>query len=124
MINKAKYSISVENQKGTSKLFVDDDEISTYPLKSVIYPVDYGSIKGYIGEDGDDLDIFIGSGELAGYIKVWRLDVPEEVKFFIQVTPKEVEEIKAAFKPVLLACEVLSDESFEEKIEKYKKNSQ
>ncbi len=88
------YKIVIENKKGSYKSFeTENDPVSsTYPLKGVTYPVDYGYIEGYKSEDDEDLDIFIGSGDRYGMIKVWRLDVPIETKFITNVTEKEYEE--------------------------------
>lgn len=99
--------IEVENPAGSYKSFGDNEE---YPLKGVTYPVDYGFIEGLQGEDGDPLDVFVGSGNLNGYIKVWRLDVPEETKFFKNLTQEELEKVLEVFKPVLLSHETISDE--------------
>ncbi len=73
-----------------------------YPLRGVTYPVAYGDILGFTGEDGADLDVFIGSGELLGYIKVWRDDTPDgEHKFYVNVTESEEADILSQFGPVI-----------------------
>lgn len=122
MNNLSSYTIIIENPKGSFKSFVDetDPESVTYPLKGVTYPVDYGYIEGYMGEDDADLDIFIGTGELSGYMKVWRLDIPVETKFITNVTAQEFEAIKAVFAPVMLEAEVLDDDVFAIEIERFK----
>ncbi|MEK9131996.1 MAG: inorganic diphosphatase, partial [Patescibacteria group bacterium] len=97
------FPVTIENLKGTYKSFGDDD--TKYPLKGITYPVDYGYIKGYVGEDGDPLDVFVGTGEVSGFIRVWRLDVPSETKIFLDVTPTELDAIVGAFKPVLVEYE-------------------
>ncbi len=102
----AHLKITIENPKGTYKSFVDEDDTeNTYPLKGVTYPVDYGSIKGYVGEDGDDLDIFVGSGDICGHITVARPDIENgiETKMVAHVTSEEFESILKAFEPVLLS---------------------
>lgn len=95
--------IVIENPKGSYKSFeVEDDPVwKDYPLSGVTYPVDYGYIEGYKSEDGEDLDVFVGSGDLYGYIKIWRCDVPIETKFAMSVTQKEWEEIVKIFAPVI-----------------------
>lgn len=110
------FNITIENPKGTYKSFDSDD----YPLKGVTYPVDYGSISGYVGEDGNDLDIFVGSGSIYGYIVVWRLDVPTETKMFMNLTKKELSEIKDQFGPVLVKCKTLSKNEFLKKCEQFR----
>jgi hypothetical protein len=110
----------IENKKGSYKSFIPEGEETTYPLRGVTYPVDYGYINGYIGEDDAELDLFIGTGNLKGYIKVWRLDVPVETKFFTEVSRKELAEILLAFEPVLLDSKVLTDTEFENELNKFK----
>ena len=122
MISPTKFKITIENPKGSYKSFVNDNDPAgqSYPLKGVTYPVDYGSIAGYTGEDGDDLDIFVGSSSLDGYIVVWRLDVPTETKFFINVSTDELNLIKKEFGPVLREVKVLNIDEFEMKIAEFK----
>jgi hypothetical protein len=95
--------IVIENPKGTYKSFgTEGDAIwSSYPLKGVTYPVDYGYIEGYTAEDEADLDVFVGTGKSCGFIKVWRLDVPIETKMVVNVTDSEWQAILDAFCPVL-----------------------
>ncbi len=97
------HKIVVEYPAGTYKSFVYDNEPGSedYPLKGVIYPTSYGYIEGYIGEDGDELDVFVGTGDISGYIKVWRYDVPIETKIIKDVTGEEYSQIIEAFTPVL-----------------------
>ena len=115
--------IVIENLKGSYKDFeIENDSVwHAYPLKGITYPVDYGYIEGYYGEDGAELDVFVGSGDKNGYIKIWRLDVLEETKFFIQLTKKEFKKVLITFKPVLLGHKILKDKAFFEKIEKFKR---
>ena len=122
MIDYSKYKIIIENPKGSYKSFETENDAvwNSYPLKGVTYPVDYGCIDGYKGEDEAELDIFVGSRKKNGYIKIWRLDVPEETKFFIKVTDEELANVLKVFKPVHLKHEILDDENFVSEIEKFK----
>ena len=86
----------------------------------VIYPTDYGHINGYVGEDEDKLDIFVGSGNKFGYIKVYRLDVKSETKFLYNVSQEEIDSIIKAFEKVLISFKIFSKKIFLEKIEKFK----
>ena len=97
------HKVVIENPKGSYKSFdIEGDPIwKDYPLSGVTYPVDYGYLGGYIGEDGHDLDIFKGSGDLNGYIKIWRCDVPIETKVVMNVTQDEWNEITKIFAPVI-----------------------
>jgi hypothetical protein len=93
----------LEKHAGEYKDFeVPEDD--PYPLKGVTYPVDYGDIPGYVGEDGDDLDVFVGSGSLSGYLWVSRPDIEVgEHKFYVQLTEDEEAAVLKEFGPVVLA---------------------
>ncbi len=118
------HKIIIENPKGSYKSFeIENDPIwKDYPLAGVTYPVDYGYIDGYKSEDGHDLDVFVGSGYLNGYIKVWRCDVPIETKFVINVTEKEWDEIIKIFSPVIKEQKVFdSVDEFDKALSLYEK---
>ncbi|MEN9613816.1 MAG: Inorganic Pyrophosphatase [Candidatus Parcubacteria bacterium] len=116
-------SIVIENPKGTYKSFQTEGDATwnSYPLKGVTYPVDYGYIEGYTAEDEADLDVFIGTGKLCGFIQVWRLDVPIETKMVANVTDGEWQAILDAFAPVLREQKQFETEAdFVTFIEKFK----
>lgn len=96
-----KLKIVIENPKGTYKKFADT--IDEYPVLGVTFPTHYGYIDGYIGEDSHDLDVFIGSGDIYGILKVNREDVPGgvETKIIMYVTENEYVEIEKAYQPVI-----------------------
>jgi hypothetical protein len=114
-------TIVIENEKGTYK---DFHASSDYPLKGVTYPVDYGYLPGYLGEDKADLDFFVGVEEngLSGFIRVSRPDTENgETKFFTNVSADDIMAICEAFKPVLIEHQTFenSDELFDV-IEKFR----
>jgi len=85
---------------------------STYPLKGVTYPVDYGNIPGYTAEDGKELDLFVGkrAAGKTGAVVVYRGEsAPNEHKFYVGLTTQEVEEVLRQLKPVLIAHEAIKD---------------
>ncbi len=92
----------VEKRAGEYKDFGD---VGDYPLKGVTYPVDYGDIEGYIGEDGANLDVFKGTdGKYCGYIKVFRPELAEgEHKFYLHVTADQERLIYEQFASVLIS---------------------
>jgi hypothetical protein len=94
-------SFRVEKQAGEYKDFGD---VGDYPLKGVTYPVAYGDIEGYVGEDGANLDIFMGNqGKVCGYIKVFRPELADgEHKFYLNVTDEEEQAILEQFAPVIM----------------------
>ena len=78
---------------------------STYPLKGVTYPVDYGNIPSYTAEDNHELDLFVGNAldGASGYIVVQRGEkIPDEHKFYAALTEKEVHKVLEQLKPVLV----------------------
>lgn len=100
--------IVIENKRGTHK---DFHASSDYPLKGVTYPVDYGYLPGYLGEDKVDLDFFVGNKNpgICGYIRVSRPDTENgETKFFTNVISEDIKAICEAFKPVLLESHIYS----------------
>ncbi len=98
----------IEKHKGERKDFglASDDP---YPLKGVTYPSDYGDIESFIGEDGANLDFFIGdNGDKYGYIRVYRPELKHgERKFYALLSDEQVQGIKTEFAPVLIEYVVL-----------------
>lgn len=83
-------------------------ESTDYPLKGVTYPVDYGNIPGYTGEDGHELDLFVGTAlnGLMGSVLVFRgEDAPQEHKYYVGLTNQELQQILSELKPVLIEQE-------------------
>jgi hypothetical protein len=84
---------------------------STYPLRGVTYPVDYGHINGYTAEDGHELDLFVGNSAdgLAGVVLVDRgTNTPNEHKFYVALSAEEVTGIISQLKPVLISHQELA----------------
>ncbi len=116
--------IVIENPKGSYKSFeIENDPVwKDYPLAGVTYPVDYGYIEGYKSEDDHDLDVFVGTGELNGYMKVWRYDIPLETKFMMNVSQEEWDGIIAIYNPVIKEKRLFgSEEEFTKTLNLYKK---
>jgi len=85
---------------------------STYPLKGVTYPVDYGHIEGYTSEDGHKLDLFVGSKPdgVTGYVLVFRgEDRPNEHKFLVGLTNEEWQKVQRELEPVLIGHDTFAD---------------
>lgn len=110
-------NIVIENPKGSYRSFeIENDPVwKKYPLAGVTYPVDYGYLEGYKSEDGHDLDVFVGTGLLNGYIKIWRCDVPIETKVVWHVSESEFDGILKTFGPVLREHKILATEADFEK---------
>ncbi len=116
-------TITIENKKGTYKSFesASGEKKKPYPLKGVTYPVDYGCVEGYKGEDGAPLDVFSGTGDKHGYMTIWRTDVPVETKFFIGLSDTEIDQVLDVFDPVILSSFIFKDEQdFSKKIAGFK----
>lgn len=101
--------IVIENLRGSYKKFADS--LDEYPILGVTFPVHYGYIDGYIGEDKADLDVFVGSGDVHGMMRVNRVDVVGgvETKFIIYVTETEYQAIEELYKPVLREMRKISE---------------
>ncbi len=97
---------------------------STYPLKGVTYPVDYGHIEGYTGEDDHELDLFVGSNPngVIGYVLVFRGDDrPDEHKFLVGLTEQELAMVQDQLEPVLVGHDTFSNlNDLLDAIKKYK----
>ncbi len=96
-----------------------------YPLRGVTYPSDYGDIEGYIGEDGANLDFFIGNeGDKYGFIRVFRPELKDgEHKFYAQLTEAQVDGVKNEFAPVIIEhVDLGSEEALLLAIEPFRKS--
>lgn len=102
--------IVIENLRGSYKKFADT--LDQYPILGVTFPVHYGYIQGYVGEDTHDLDVFVGSGEIHGIMRVKRDDVLGgiETKIIIYVTENEFKKIESLYKPVISEIRKVNEE--------------
>lgn len=119
-MNISDLQIVIENPSGSYKKFVDSPE--EYPVLGVTYPTHYGYIIGYKSEDGHDLDVFIGNGELYGLMQVERDDTPNgvETKFFLGVSQEEINKIKSQFDPVIAKIDTFDQTEFLKKLTEFK----
>jgi len=97
------FDITIDQPKGSYKDFELEKNQLEYPLEGVTYPTDYGFIKGYMGEDKHDLDVFVGKGDLQGAIVVFRPDIEAqwETKTYLRLTEFELKDVLEEFEPVL-----------------------
>lgn len=94
-------TIIIENKTGSYKDFKTDGK---YPLEGANFFADYGYIPGYIGEDGHDLDFFVGDDleGKCGYFTVWRSnEVPAEHKYFVCMNESQLTKTLKEYEPVL-----------------------
>lgn len=119
MLSELKFVI--ENPKGSYKKFADT--LEEYPILGVTFPTHYGYIDGYISEDGHDLDVFVGSGDQYGIMRVNRDDVPggTETKIMLYVTSDEYTAIESAYAPVIAEMRTLDEVDVLELIGKFKR---
>ncbi len=101
-------TVFIEMQPGDYKDFETGDD---YPLKGVTFVTRYGYLPEYIGEDGHELDFFVGSqlDGLCGSFVVFRPELKDgEHKFYVAMSEEELERTLEEYKPVLLAHKPLS----------------
>lgn len=108
--------ITVENVRGSYKKFSEG-----YPVPGVTFPTHYGFMQGYKSEDGHDLDVFLGDGDLHGYIKMKRPSFPDgvETKMCVFVSQGELVAINEAYAPVMIEVKLLNEDEFLQTIEQY-----
>ena len=96
--------IVIENEVGSYKDFgVKNPE--DYPLAGVNFFADYGYLPGYTGEDGHELDFFVGSDSNGqhGFFTVWRSkEVPQEHKFFLALNEEQLKKTVKEYSPVFV----------------------
>lgn len=115
-------TFNLENPIGSYKDFQlksPDD----YPLPGVYFHADYGFIPDYTGEDGHDLDFFVGTDPNGknGYFTVWRSDeVPEEHKFFTRMSDQELQLTLQEYNPVLVTQSLLSEQDLLNALDPFK----
>ncbi len=111
----------IENPKGSYKKFADT--LEEYPVLGVTFPTHYGYIDGYASEDGHDLDVFIGSGNLYGILRVNRDDMPGgvETKVMLYITEYEYSELEKAYLPVINEIKILDEEQIIEVVSSFKR---
>ena len=98
---------TIEHLRGMYKKFVDSTD--EYPILGVTFPTHYGYIKGYASEDGHDLDVFVGNGDMYGYVVMTRDDSPtgNETKTIVAVDQAEWDAIYAEYEKVIEKMEEL-----------------
>jgi hypothetical protein len=114
-------TIFVEMHPGDHK---DFGAAQDYPLKGVTFVTEYGYLPGYTGEDGADLDFFVGSQKdgLCGSFIVYRPELEHgEHKFYVCMGEEELAATLKEYEPVVVNREPLNslDELLLE-IEKFK----
>lgn len=77
------YGISIDRPRG-----------SRHPVHpSIIYPIDYGYVKGTLGTDGHEVDVFVGSaatGLVGTMITLDHRKGDTEFKLIYACTPEEI----------------------------------
>jgi len=117
--------IVIENPKGSYKDFGLKSP-GDYPIPGVDFYADYGYLPEYTGEDGHELDFFVGSDPdgNCGFFTVWRTEeVPEEHKFYVDMSDEELERTLKEYEAVFVRHQSLKLEAMLELIEEFKDSS-
>lgn len=112
--------LTIENVRGSYKKFREG-----YAVPGVTFPTHYGYIQGYKSEDGKDLDVYLGNGDLHGYIKMERPTFPDgvETKTFVYTSEEELLAIEEAYKPVIVEIKQMEESEFMDYIQNFKSNT-
>jgi hypothetical protein len=113
-----------EHPAGTRVQLVsrEDDEDEDYPLQSITYPVDYGTLPGHIAEDGEELNVAAGSsGDLHGKFTVKLPDsFKKETKFYSGLDERDRDQLLRAYAPVLVSHDELDEDSLVGEVSKFR----
>jgi ADP-ribose pyrophosphatase YjhB (NUDIX family) len=113
-----------EHSAGTRVQLVsrEDDEDEDYPLQSITYPVDYGTLPGHIAEDGEELNVAAGSsGDLHGKFTVKLPDsFKKETKFYSGLDERDRDQLLRAYAPVLVSHDELDEDSLVGEVSKFR----
>lgn len=104
-------TIFIEMQPGQYKDFGNNDA-SSYPLKGVTFAAQYGYLPGFTGEDGAELDFFVGTQPdgLCGSFVVFRPELLDgEHKFYVSLSEDELQKTLKEYAPVVLKHESLQN---------------
>ena len=75
-------------------LTIDRPRFSRHPrFPEIVYPIDYGYVNGVMGEDGDELDVFVGTvpSGLVGVLRtIDHRKGDTELKLLYDCTPAEI----------------------------------
>lgn len=67
---------------------------STHPFfPEIVYPIDYGFVRGTLGTDGDELDVFVGTDHSGLTSAIFTTDhrrQDQECKLIYNATPTEI----------------------------------
>ena len=73
---------------------IDRPKYSAHPVHAdIIYPVDYGFVNGTVGNDGDEIDVFLGSADNGLVALILTRDYRKgdsETKLIYNCTPAEI----------------------------------
>ncbi len=83
-----------ERAIATQGITIDRPRHSRHPQwTNIVYPIDYGYVNGVMGEDGAELDVFVGTADtgVVGYERtVDHRKGDTELKLLFNCTPAEI----------------------------------
>ncbi len=98
------------------KIFIDRPKGTRHQrFPDFIYPYDYGYIKNTISTDGEELDVWIGTGgkqKVTGILNITDMDKRDtEMKILYDCTPEEIDAIYNINNQLMMSAVLLMRES-------------
>jgi inorganic pyrophosphatase len=102
--------MALDQLVGDSEIVIDRKRLSAHPNDGdVIYPLDYGYLKGTSSTDGGGIDLFMGANEEDEYPLIVTAIIctvdpgkrDSEIKLLLECTDEEIEQIHQFFEAAL-----------------------
>jgi inorganic pyrophosphatase len=96
----------------SSEIVIDRPKGTSHPrYPDLIFPLDYGYLKGTTGGDGDGIDVWLGTMKdrrlvgLASTVDMLKKDA--EIKLIIGCTEKEIDNIEKFHRSRYMSCIII-----------------
>ena len=100
----------------SSEIVIDRPKGTPHPrYPDLIFPLDYGYLKGTTGGDGDGIDVWVGSARhrrltaIASTVDIKKRDA--EIKLIIGCTEEDIAIIEKCYDNLYMSCIIIRRES-------------